>query len=132
MNQTRNLMSPIPLQRLEGLLLFVAAVWIFAETGETWWLFGLLLLAPDLSMLGYIRSPAMGAATYNLGHTLLGPAVLLAWGVVADLSLLVGLGAVWLAPIGLDRPAGYGMKYPDGFHHTHLGMIGPAGRAKAP
>lgn len=132
MNKTRNLTSPTLLQRLEGLLLLVASVWIFAETGETWWLFGLLLLAPDLSMLGYIRSPAMGATTYNLGHTLLGPAALLAWGVVADLSLLVGLGVVWLAHIGLDRLAGYGMKYPDDFHHTHLGMIGPSRRAEAP
>ena len=132
MNETRNLTNPISLQRLEGLLLLVAAVWIFAETGETWWLFGLLLLAPDLSMLGYIRSPAMGAATYNLGHNLLGPAGLLAWGVVAGSSLLVGLGAVWLAHIGLDRLAGYGLKYPDGFHHTHLGMIGPARQAEAP
>lgn len=132
MNETRNLTNPIPLQRLEGLLLLVAAIWIFAETGDTWWLFGLLLLAPDLSMLGYIRSPAMGATTYNLGHTLLGPAVLLAWGVVADSSLMVGLGAVWLAHIGLDRLAGYGMKHPDSFHHTHLGMIGPARRVEAP
>lgn len=117
--------SPITLQRLEGVLLLGAAIWMFADTGETWWLFGLLLLAPDVSMLGYLRGPGLGAVTYNLGHILLGPAVLLAWGLLADSTLLVALGAVWLAHVGMDRAAGYGLKYPDAFHHTHLGMIGP-------
>jgi hypothetical protein len=125
------LTNPIRLQRLEGLLLLVAAVWLFAETRETWWLFGLLLLAPDISMLGYLHSPETGAAIYNLGHTLLVPAAMLAWGVLAEVSLLVGVGAVWVAHIGMDRFAGYGMKYSDSFHHTHLGMIGPARRGQA-
>ena len=68
--------NPTALQRLEGFLLLGAAIWMFAETGESWWLFGLLLLAPDVSMLGYLRGPELGAVTYNLGHILLGPAVL--------------------------------------------------------
>lgn len=37
--------NPTALQRLEGFLLLGAAIWMFAETGESWWLFGLLLLA---------------------------------------------------------------------------------------
>lgn len=48
--------NPTALQRLEGFLLLGAAIWMFAETGESWWLFGLLLLAPDVSMLTDIRS----------------------------------------------------------------------------
>ena len=52
--------NPTALQRLEGFLLLGAAIWMFAETGESWWLFGLLLLAPDVSMLGYLRGAAPG------------------------------------------------------------------------
>lgn len=63
--------NPTALQRLEGFLLLGAAIWMFAETGESWWLFGLLLLAPDVSMLGYLRGAELGAVTYNLGHILL-------------------------------------------------------------
>ncbi len=129
METSENLITPTRMQRLEGLLLLGAAIWIFAQGGETWWLFALLLLAPDVSMLGYIDDPVMGAAVYNVGHILLGPAVLLAWGVGSASGLLLALGAVWLAHIGLDRLAGYGLKYADGFHHTHLGMIGPVKRA---
>jgi hypothetical protein len=130
MSGTQSWMNPTLLQRLEGLALLVAAIWIFAESGETWWMFGLLLAAPDLSMLGYLRGPASGAITYNLGHALLGPGLLFGWGVLAEWSLPLALGAVWLAHIGMDRLAGYGLKYSDGFHHTHLGMIGPAKRAE--
>lgn len=122
--------NPTALQRLEGFLLLGAAIWMFAETGESWWLFGLLLLAPDVSMLGYLRGPELGAVTYNLGHILLGPAVLLGWAVVGGSTLLNALGAVWLAHVGIDRAGGYGLKYPDAFHHTHLGMIGPAIRVE--
>jgi hypothetical protein len=107
----------------------VAAIWVFAESDRTWWLFGLLLLAPDLSMLGYLISPAAGAATYKVGHTLVAPAAMLGLGVITDSALVIGLGAVWLAHIGMDRLAGYGLKYSDAFTHTHLGLIGPAKRA---
>lgn len=123
--------NPTPLQRLEGLALLAGAIWIFATTGEAWWLFVVLLLVPDISMLGYLAGPSLGAITYNLGHTLLGPAALLAWGFGADLSIVTGLGAVWLGHIGMDRLAGYGLKYPDAFTHTHLGLIGPAKRGNA-
>jgi Domain of unknown function (DUF4260) len=125
MSRHRMWANPIALQRLEGLALSIAGVWIFAFSAESWWLFGLLLLVPDLSMVGYLRNPAVGAATYNLGHSLIGPALLTGWGVFADSSLLLALGAVWLAHVGVDRLAGYGLKYADGFHHTHLGVIGP-------
>jgi len=125
MSKPQRWTNPTALQRLEGLVFLVAGIWVFAESGETWWLFGLLLLAPDLSMLGYLYTPSMGASAYNVGHALIGPALLFAWGAIADSSLLIALAAVWLAHVGVDRLAGYGLKYSDGFVHTHLGTIGP-------
>jgi hypothetical protein len=34
------------------------------------------------------------------------------------------LGLIFLAHSSFDRAAGYGLKYFDGFNHTHLGYIG--------
>jgi hypothetical protein len=125
MRRAHSWTNPTPLQRLEGLVLLVAGIWVFAESGKTWWLFGLLLLVPDLSMVGYLRTPTVGASIYNLGHALIGPGLLIGWAAVADSSLLFALGAIWLAHVGVDRLAGYGLKYSEGFIHTHLGTIGP-------
>lgn len=36
----------------------------------------------------------------------------------------MGLGAIWLAHLGMDRLLGYGFKLPTGFKDTHLGQIG--------
>jgi Domain of unknown function (DUF4260) len=38
--------------------------------------------------------------------------------------LVLALGLVWLAHVGLDRLLGYGLKYDHSFQHTHLGMLG--------
>lgn len=118
------MVKPVPLQRLEGLAFLVLAVVLFAWSDRSWWLFGLLLLAPDLMMVGYLKDARVGAALYNLGHWLVWPIGLLAWGIPAGRSALIGAGAIWLAHIGLDRALGYGLKLEDGFTHTHLGLIG--------
>ena len=48
------------------LLLATAA---FFRLGQPWWLFLLLLLAPDLSLLGLLAGPRAGALIYNAVHT---------------------------------------------------------------
>lgn len=44
------------LLRLEGAALFVAALAGYWLSGASWGLFAVLILAPDLSMLGYLKS----------------------------------------------------------------------------
>jgi hypothetical protein len=77
-------------------------------------------------MLGYLRGSTVGAATYNLFHTEIGPLALGAAAVYWQwpLGLLVAL--VWLAHIGMDRALGYGLKLATAFGETHLGRIGRA------
>lgn len=116
--------SPIAIQRIEGATLLVLAVVVFAMSDLSWWWLALLLLVPDVSMLGYLGGATSGAAFYNLGHTLVWPAALLAWGLPTDRPWVLAIGAIWLAHIGMDRALGYGLKLPDGFTHTHLGLIG--------
>ncbi len=112
------------LLRTEGAVLLAVSTYIYAEYGRSWILFAVLILAPDIGMLGYLADTRVGAVTYNLVHTYLGPGVLLVVGVAVDSSLTYSIALIWLAHIGLDRALGYGLKYPDAFTHTHLGTIG--------
>jgi len=114
--------------RVEGLAAFAVAVALFARSGGNWRLFALLFLAPDLSMLAYLRGPAAGALGYNLVHTYTAPAVLAALG-FAGLSWAMPVALIWAAHIGFDRALGYGLKHRTGFGFTHLGRIGRAARA---
>ena len=115
------------LLRLEGLALAAICVWLYAGIHESWWLFALLVLAPDLSMLGYLGGPRIGAIAYNLVHTWVAPVVLFAIGWWGDTPFLLPIAFALGAHIGIDRALGFGLKLPSGFHDTHLGRIGKAG-----
>lgn len=118
------------LLRLEGFVALAAAVTTYWFTGGNWWLFALLLLAPDLSMLGMLGGAKTGARIYNLAHTYTVPAVLGAIGWFGGLGWLVPLALIWIAHIGMDRAVGYGLKYPGSFRETHLGPMGKNKKAE--
>lgn len=110
--------------RLEGLAAFVAGVALFVAANGN--VVGLvpLLLAPDISAVGYLAGPRAGAFTYNLAHTWApGLAVvgLSAWLASPALQLA---GSILIAHVGIDRAVGYGLKLPSSFNDTHLGRIG--------
>jgi hypothetical protein len=115
---------PVILLRAEGAALFVAATVAYAISGQSWLLFALLILAPDLSMLGYLAGPRIGAYCYNAGHLTLWPLALVVAGYFSTLPILMGIGLIWLAHIGIDRALGYGLKHVSDFRDTHLGRIG--------
>lgn len=115
-------------QRLEGLALLAAASLAYAQAGQGWLLFAVLFLAPDLSFAGYLAGPRAGAWAYNLAHSLIGPLLLGAAGLLGGADLVMGLALIWLAHIGFDRALGYGLKSSEGFGVTHLGLIGAARR----
>jgi len=112
------------LLRLEELALVGLSVLWFSQSGFAWWWFPLLLLAPDLSMIGYLAGPAVGAASYNfVHHKALAVAAYLA-GLFYGQPVLLLAGAILVGHSSLDRVVGYGLKYADSFQHTHLGTIG--------
>jgi hypothetical protein len=115
---------PRVLLRAEGAVLLGLAIFAYARYGGSWWLFALLLLVPDVGALGYLAGSEIGANTYNALHTYIGPAALLVVGTVDGSSILLSVGFIWFAHIGMDRAVGYGLKYGDAFGHTHLGMVG--------
>lgn len=116
--------GPRAILRVEGGVLFAASIALFAGQGQAWWLYPALLLAPDIFMIGYARSPRLGALTYNLGHATPVPAAVVALGFILASPLAIAMGAIWLGHIGWDRMLGYGLKYATSFQHTHLGAIG--------
>lgn len=104
----------------QWVLTYVATLYL----GFDWWLYFALLLLPDLSMIGYLAGPKVGAITYNLGHHK-GLAVIIGfcgWYFTLPYVLLAGL--VLFGHSAMDRIFGYGLKYSDDFKHTHLGWIG--------
>jgi len=109
--------------RVEGATLLAGSLIAYSTTGQAWWLVPITLLLPDLTMVGYLGGPRLGSRLYNLAHSTPLPAAIVAVGWWQDKSLLVALGLVGLAHIGLDRVLGYGLKYGDHFQHTHLGRL---------
>ena len=117
-------MEPRHVLRVEGLALFALATAAYFASGFGWVLFLVLLLAPDLSMAGYLANSRVGSASYNLAHFLALPAALLAGSWYVGWSLGVGLALIWSAHVGIDRAAGFGMKYADApFAETHLQRV---------
>jgi hypothetical protein len=110
--------------RLEGLAALVAGAAIYLAAGGPWLLLVPFLLAVDVSMAGYLAGPRTGALVYNLAHNQATGLLVLGAGGVSGVTPLVLAGAVLAAHTGMDRMAGYGLKYPTAFGDTHLGRIG--------
>lgn len=116
-------------QRVEGALVFIAALVLFALAGSgiPWWAALLLFFAPDLSFFAYALGPRIGSWGYNLVHVYAFGLILLALGSFLAVPVLAGLGALFLAHCGFDRMLGYGLKSETSFQDTHLGRIGKRG-----
>ncbi|MEX0787589.1 MAG: DUF4260 domain-containing protein [Anaerolineales bacterium] len=112
------------LLKVEELGLFGLTVYLFGSLGFPWWAYPVLLLAPDLGILGYAAGPKVGAITYNLAHHKAVAVILYVVGMTLALPGLSLAGLVILGHSSLDRVFGYGLKHFDSFRHTHLGWIG--------
>ena len=110
--------------QLEGLTLFVASILILTlKLSAAWWVYPILLVGPDVSMCGYLANPKVGAAVYNLAHTLVIAVVATTAGLVLESNELLITGIVLIGHIGMDRMLGFGLKYETGFAFTHLHKV---------
>jgi hypothetical protein len=114
---------PRVLLHAEGLAVATAAIALYFHADYPWWLLVALVLAPDLSMVGYLAGATVGTAAYNTAHTYVLPVALAAVGLIVDGETAVQLGLIWLMHIGVDRAIGYGLKYPTSFKDTHLQRV---------
>jgi hypothetical protein len=110
----------------EGLFVLVLSLELYHLTAAPWWRFFVLLLVPDLSLLAYLVNPAFAARVYNVVHSYTLPAALAAVALAMNQPHVLPYALIWSAHIALDRALGFGLKYPEAFGHTHLGIHGKA------
>jgi hypothetical protein len=110
--------------RSEEIAMFLFSIFIFSKMEFAWWWFAALLLAPDISMLGYLANPKIGAWTYNIAHHKGIALLVFALGIISNNAYLQLSGVILFAHSSMDRIMGYGLKYTDSFQNTHLGVIG--------
>ncbi len=113
---------PDVLLRAEGLVELIAACTAYQHFfPHHWGLFALLFLAPDISLLPYMRGTSMAAAAfYNVLHCFVLP-LALGWFAWQQGSMVSGrIALIWMAHISFDRCLGYGLKFPLDFRHTHI------------
>ena len=110
--------------RVEAAAFLLLSVFAYHLSGFSWLLFGVLFLAPDLSMVGYLFDSRRGALIYNIVHNYAAPVAVGVLGHLTKNETLVAIGLIWAAHISMDRAVGYGLKLPSDFRDTHLGRIG--------
>jgi hypothetical protein len=110
--------------KLEELGLFVLGIYLFDQLDYAWWWFLVLILTPDLSMIGYVFGNKTGALSYNLFHHRGIAIVFYLVGVYFHNNEIQLSGVILFTHSSMDRMFGYGLKYETGFKDTHLGEIG--------
>jgi len=106
--------------RAEGAAAAGAGLWLFAQTGQPWWMLAALFLLPDLSFAAYAAGPRIGGIAYNIAHSHVTALALLGAGLLAESAALMLAASVLVFHIGVDRAIGYGLKSLSDFHRTHL------------
>lgn len=112
------------LLKLEEIGMFLLSIVLFSFTDYSWWVFLLLILLPDVSMIGYVLNTKIGAIFYNFFHHKAVAVMVLSVGLYIDVDWLILSGVILFGHASMDRIFGYGLKYSDSFHHTHQGWIG--------
>jgi len=74
-------------------------------------------------MIGYMMNRKVGAIIYNMIHTYVLSIIVLLFGFITNIELLMIIGLIWTAHIGMDRMFGFGLKYPTQFNDTHLNRV---------
>lgn len=110
--------------KLEELGLFLFGIYLFSMLIYAWWWFLVLLLVPDLSMIGYVFGNKSGAFLYNFFHHRAVAVLIYLVGIYTTNSVMQLTGIILFAHSSMDRMMGYGLKYETGFKFTHLGAIG--------
>lgn len=114
--------------KLEEFAMFLLSIYFFNLLPFQWWWFPALILVPDISMLGYLINPKVGAYSYNIFHHK--AVAIFSWliGLYLQNNIIQFAGILLFAHSSMDRIFGYGLKYFDSFHNTHLGIIGKSNK----
>lgn len=111
------------LVRLENGFAFGLSFYIYMQLDFPIWLFFVLLLVPDITMIGYAINKKIGAGVYNFGHSFILPLLLALCYLYFSKDYLLLISVIWIAHIFMDRLLGFGLKYQDSFKETHIQKI---------
>lgn len=111
--------------RIENFVFLLGVLYVYALFQFSWLLFLLLILVPDVCIIGYAKDPRLGAWTYNLAHSYVLPLLLVIVALILQIPPALAIALIWLAHISIDRACGFGLKLAS-FKETHLGRIGGA------
>ena len=101
----------LTLIKLDNECIFIITIAVYFKLEFSIWLFLLLLLVPDIFMLGYVINRKIGRYVYNIGHTYITPIIIALLYLYIDERLLLQIALIWLAHISMDRTLGFGLKY---------------------
>ncbi len=110
--------------KLEEAALFVLSIIAFSQLPFAWWWYPALFLLPDVSMLGYLVNPRVGAMMYNIVHHKAIALFVCGCGFALSHQGVLLAGIILFGHSAFDRILGYGLKYSTSFQETHLGTIG--------
>jgi len=110
--------------KVEELFMFGLGIYLFSVLPYQWWWFLVLILAPDIGMVGYLIGNKAGAFMYNMFHHKGAAIAVYLIGIYLSSPILQLIGVILFAHSAMDRILGYGLKYNKGFKFTHLGEIG--------
>lgn len=111
------------LLHVEGAAVLALSLFFYGYSEFSWILFFILLLVPDVSMVGYLLNNKVGSILYNFFHTYTIPMAIITFGFIVSNQTVLAVGLIWSAHIGMDRMVGYGLKYPTEFKDTHLNRV---------
>ncbi len=110
--------------KFEELAMFILGIFLFSTLNYEWWWFLVLILLPDISMIGYAFGNKTGAYCYNFFHHKAVAIIVYLVGVYMNNSIIQLIGIILFSHSAMDRIFDYGLKHTTSFHDTHLGKIG--------
>jgi Domain of unknown function (DUF4260) len=110
--------------KLEEAAMLAGSIYFLYTMDVAWWWYVILLLGPDISMLGYLAGNKTGAVCYNFFHHKAVAVIVLLTGITMPDRLVLIIGLALFGHSSMDRMFGYGLKTFEGFKFTHLGTIG--------
>lgn len=110
--------------KLEELAMFVFCIYALYLFKAEWWYYIILLIGPDISMLGYLLGNKPGALLYNIFHHKGIALSVCIVGLLINNEIIQMAGIILFGHSSMDRFFGYGLKLAEGFKSTHLGVIG--------
>ena len=117
--------------RLEEATKLALALYLSMQIGFGPLIFITFILAPDVSMVGYLVNSRIGAYLYNIAHHQSVGVIVSLIGYALNQPMVIFTGLILVGHSSMDRMLGFGLKYSDDFKNTHLGRIGKRMDVKA-